>query len=392
MLKSRVVVIAPDYYPDNNAGAVRVQSFVQKLLDMNISVIVMTHNKAAPISNEKIIKSFCSKPSNEDNLILRLTKEWLFSLGIFLKVMLLKKNNIDFAIVSPPPFGLFVMASFACKIKGVKFILDVRDIYPDVYVSSGLIKLNSCTHKILSRIERYMYNQASYITTVSNMLRDRIASRLPYYNLSKVILIRNGHTFNYSDAKLALQFTSSSHDTFKVVMHGNFGFYQDIDLINKLCREVYSLVGSKIDFYFYGFGSKYSTIDNSLPNIHLMGSIPQADILKTLQVFNLGISIRTDDMISKESFPVKVYEYIGLGIPSVITPKGECSDFLESSNSGLGFNNFQVNEMASFIVKLSQDKCLYHDMLKSTQAVSVECSRDVQSNKIYELIKSFSSQ
>ena len=64
-------------------------------------------------------------------------------MNFFLPGLWLLFSEAKSIIVVTPPFLLISLLSFLPKKKGQLFVLDVRDIYPDIFVHAGLISPSS---------------------------------------------------------------------------------------------------------------------------------------------------------------------------------------------------------------------------------------------------------
>ncbi|HYC86014.1 MAG TPA: hypothetical protein VEB86_12370, partial [Chryseosolibacter sp.] len=132
--------------------------------------------------------------------------------------------------------------------------------------------------------------------------------------------------------------------------------------------------------------------DLSLPNLTHHGELSNAEVRTILPHAHLGISFQRDTEISKNSFPSKVFEFIGAGIPSIITPISEAGDFVDEHQLGFQFNPDEKRRIFEAIRRLATDEAEYQRFKQNVLAVRDSLSRknasEDFSRKLHHLIES----
>jgi glycosyltransferase involved in cell wall biosynthesis len=233
-----------------------------------------------------------------------------------------------------------MIAHMACVIRKKKYIIDVRDIYPDVYFAQGLIRENSILGRFVKRMTSSMYSGAHGVLSVTPGLVQKIKRLSP---LARVELLINGYDrelFSPSKEKFT---------RFTVIFHGNMGKIQNIPVILSVAKL---LEEEEIDFIFIGEGPQAELFKKDLPkNVKYLGSKNYSEIPSFIAKAHIGFSARRDDDIGADAFPVKVFEYIGVGIPVIMTPANGM--MLNMVQSGIyEFQNSQIEEMAKKILEI----------------------------------------
>lgn len=230
----------------------------------------------------------------------------------------------------------------ACRLKRKKYVIDVRDIYPDVYFAQGLIKEDSIPGKMAKNFTRSMYKNAFGVTSVTPGLVEKIKSLCPSANVKLLI---NGYD------KDLFKPSSSKFPNFTVIFHGNMGKIQNLPVILKVAKK---LEDKAIDFIFIGEGPQAELFKGTIPgNVKYLGPKNYDEIPEIINKAHIGISARRDDEIGSDAFPVKVFEYVGVGIPVIMTPKmGVMTELVESGI--YEFDNSNINGMAEKILELKE--------------------------------------
>lgn len=317
-MKKNIFYFSPYFPPENNAASVRNFWFVKVLKNDGHKVHLVTNDML-----------YFKLPLNTDSAFKRLIKEALSGINLFFKVLFSKK---EIYIFSSPPFITIMIGVFACWLKRSKYILDIRDIYPQVFFSLGIISEDSLPSKISLWITKKMYDKAFSIITVTNGIKKIIENETK----TKIALIYNGY-----DPEL-FKPSIEKFDKFTVVFHGNLGKFQRIDLLVEVAKEM-EKTHPEIQFKVIGKGPGEKYLQAPPSNLEYLGAINYQEIGKYISKCHLGISLRTDDQISRDAFPVKVFEYIGVGIPVIVSPEGEASNFVKKEEFGFETENIKEN-------------------------------------------------
>ena len=364
----KVTFFIDRYKPSSLATSTRFGPIVDELLKSeSFDVAIRTDIESEGELNVK--PNYFRSPSNDMAFARRVWQEVLLGLEWFLIVVFSKNDVIVF---SSPPFLSTLLASLGCWISGKAYIVDVRDKYPDVYVEANLIKKKGGLHKFLKRVERNLYCKAEKVITVTPLLKSDIDKLIAP---EKSILIQNG--FN-SDVFVV---NKSKYDKFTVVFHGNLGRFQLPELVIEIAKQMDG-EDKNVDFIVIGDGPKGVFFENlELSNLQFLGRLDNRETAKIISRCHLGISFRTNDEISKKSLPVKIFEYMGVGIPTLVVPRhSEGGVLVEQLGIGLGFDANQLQDMTQIIREFSHSSEQYISLKMSILDKRLDYTR--QSNAV----------
>ncbi len=351
----KILYFTPFYPPQGEAASTRAYWFVKVLRESGHNVNLLNASQFS-----------LRLASNKDRAIVRLLKENLTGIELFFRVI---TSRNDYVILSSPPFFSVMWGAFGSIVSGQKFILDVRDLYPEIFFELKMIKENSLFGRIAKMLTRFLYRRAESIMTVTQGLCHEIEK----YGEKKPHLVMNGYDPEiFSPGKSEEKFSK-----YTLVFHGTLGKLQNIETLLKLAKE---LENDDLEILVAGEGPKVQDITNaSRPNIRFLGNIPYTEVPTLLKKSHLGLSFRTDDKIGKEAFPVKVFEYVGCGLPVVMSPPGEAGAIIKSHGLGLEFENSEISKMAEAIRQFKRNP-------KLTQTKVDSFSRREQAKKLLGII------
>jgi glycosyltransferase involved in cell wall biosynthesis len=171
------------------------------------------------------------------------------------------------------------------------------------------------------------------------------------------------------------------------VFHGNLGYYQDLELIKKVGQRLLQKK-MEVKILIAGKGSEdYRLNPNNIPeNIEYIGSQPYERIPEIIKKAHIGLSFRKPGKISEDSFPVRTYEYIGVGLPIVITPISEAGNFVSSNGIGFQFESDNIEGILAIIEQLYCNNSLYNDIVDRIKLNRHEFSRERMSSEFAKLI------
>lgn len=188
----KITYITSDYFPQKNAGVARARSYVEEMVGRGYDVEVITCLGAKSITGERLFTTLLGNPQGTKGLTIRLLREVFFVIEVVARLLMTNKERT--VIVSSPPFmGSIIPVIFGSKFRSV--ILDVRDLYPDVFFHSGVLKQTSCIGRIFCFIEKKAYDCSSAVVTVCGSLLTSIESRTCN---KKLVLVANGYPKAFS--------------------------------------------------------------------------------------------------------------------------------------------------------------------------------------------------
>lgn len=374
----KIALFFESVFPKYDASSIRAFYFIESFIankkkDDELFVITGTA-KPALQNNVKFFSVSSEKNQAQVGFVKRALSElWMGVKGI----PKLNKINPDiFYISSPSYLASIVLANYA-QFKKIPYVFEVRDIYPEAYEYGGLLKKEHWIYKLFSILSYRAYLNSELVICATKGIEESVRQQ----HIKNVISIYNGFP------KALLNYNVKKHDRFTLVFHGTMGVFQDIELLIRLADE---LKNDDVDILVIGHGRKsqlVSTACQKYKNLIYLGSLSHSETLKVVSKCHLGLSFRFDDPLSKISFPVKNWEYLGLAIPSLLTPKGtEAGIFLEKHLCGVQFDSSELQDIVDSVRQyktLGQD---YLDLVDGCKKIRGRYTREVYATKLTSYI------
>ncbi len=368
-MKKKVIIFSEKYFPESMAIAIRTEFLVRQLRarqqkeNGGIEFELITCTREAK-DDYPIHHTFFRATGNRQGIVSRLFMECLIGFEVFFRLLF---SRYDAVLLTSPPFFTNLIIAFGAALTRKPYVLDIRDYYPEILFDAQYVRKESLLGRFLLWLERTWYRKAMFVATVTDSLVEEITTKIGKAN-TPVVLLRNGYD------KEKFKISKEKYKRFTLIFHSNFGQFHDIDLILKLAEKLKK--HRKIEFLIIGDGVQAYKIKNSnLPNIRYIGQVDYHQIPELIARGNLGLSFRVKGRIGIKSIPVKVYEYIGAGLPVIRTPLGDCGEMLEHFQIGFQFSPDDIDAIADKIVEISKNETMQKQMQKRLEKRRLDFSR-----------------
>ena len=275
-------------------------------------------------------------------------------------------QKYDIIYVTSPPLFVGVIGLILKKFfRKVKFVFEVRDLWPDSAVELGELKNNRLI-KMSLILEKKCYTTAEKIIAISNHMKKKIVMKV--FNQDKIIVIHNGtdNSFLENDERNLnnILHYDKSKNKFTVIYAGILGVAQGLGIMIKAASK---LKNENIQFLFIGSGPKESELrklsnDLQQKNVSFIGEIPRSEIMEYLYIADCGIIPLRNLNLFKGALPSKIFDYMACGLPILLGIEGEAKKIIEDSEAGLFFEPENIDDLIKKILFLKDNPELLQKM------------------------------
>lgn len=245
-------------------------------------------------------------------------------------------------ILSSPPYLTILMAALAMSVVGRKFILDIRDPYPEVLFELKIFSPSSFLGRFLKSLTKFVFSRSVGVVSTTHGIEEIIRS---YQANSHTKVVFNG----FDPELFSPKALSEKFEKFTLIFHGNLARMQNIDLLIQVARGC----PEDIDILVAGAGPLEDSIKKE-KRIRFLGSLSHREVAKTVNRCHVGLSFRNNGFVNRVSFPVRVLEYMGAGLPVISTPRSDVGNLLEEQDLGYQFENTEVERIVNQILHLKE--------------------------------------
>ncbi len=278
-----------------------------------------------------------------------LIKAFFACSGLFLR------GALDIVHVHNMPNAL-IFTAIIPKLFGKKVILDMHDSEPDTFAakfgnSSGLL------YKIIILEEKLSAWMSDKVICVNHVQKEVAISRgIPSKKIYISMNVPDHKRFKKPSNPVS---NSNTEGQFKLVYHGTMAERLGIDLaieaVDKLKKQI-----PGVELHLWG-GGKYTDFlrDKCLKpgyneTVHFHNWVPVEKLSVALAKMDVGVIPNRKSAATELMLPVKLMEYIALGIP-VVAPKLKAIQYYFTDEMVSFFEPENIDEMAEAVMKIYQD-------------------------------------
>ncbi len=297
-----------------------------------------------------------------------------------------KEKMPDIIICPMPTLEMTYFASKFAKKNNIPILVDIRDMFPDMYVDfvkakyRPIVRLGIIPYKLMLR--KALRNATALIATSEKFLKwgASYANR-DIKDTDRVYYV------SYPDntiGKNTIEFWKSfglSQEDFICCFFGKFGHTVDLETVMR--AAVILKENSKVKLVICGEGEKlseYRDILGDCDNVIFPGWVDKDQIYTLGQLSSIGLLAYKPGKNYEDSMPNKFCEYLALGQALMVEPEGMMLELATRHNCGMYFKD--EYELAENIKRLEADKELLDAMKANSRKLYLEkfCSEVVYSD------------
>ena len=245
----------------------------------------------------------------------------------------------DVVLVYSPPLPLALVGAYLRR-KGVKFVLNVQDIFPQNAIDLGVLT-NPIAIRLFRYIERKAYRAADLITTHSDGNRILLQKQHPDLK-KKIMTLHNWVDISHFNRKPLKDFRSiyKLENKFVAVFAGVIGPSQELDILLKAAEKLKHY--KDYVFLIVGDGSEKSRLQQKadlmgLTNVIFQPFVGRDDYPNVLNACDVGIV----SLSSKNKTPVvpgKLLGYMAAKLPVIALLNRESDGHYLVAESACGYS------------------------------------------------------
>jgi glycosyltransferase involved in cell wall biosynthesis len=290
-----------------------------------------------------------------------------------------EETKPDLIIIGEP--SLFVSFNFIKYVKkhNVKFVLDVVDIWPELF-KLVLPKILQPIHKLIFLpfyLKRsWFIKKANGILSVSKAylkiatdINDKVPSKIVYWGVDL-------NSFNVENR------IENNKLTANIIYAGTLGDNYDVQSIINCAKRVQEQ-NLDVHFYIAGDGNLRQFVIDSIEQYNLtkttyLGRISPEELVSYYQKCQLALSTYSRE--STVSMPIKAFDYFAAGLPLLNSLGMDLGEMVLEHNLGLNYEPGNSNDLFDKIIYLRNNI----ELLKEMKLNCLEIAKQFDESKIYK--------
>ncbi|MGQ9682051.1 MAG: glycosyltransferase family 4 protein [Anaerolineae bacterium] len=261
--------------------------------------------------------------------------------------------DVAYVFGSPPTMGL--PAVLTKWLRGVPFVLDVQDIWPETLSAAG-VTLTPSLKQLMDRALCCLYRQASAITVISpGFERYLIGKGVPADKVHMLPNWANEEVYKPARRSRELARKLGMDGRFNIVFAGTMGLAQSLSSILQAARLLADM--PDVQLVLIGEGVERAALEamaseERLNNVRFLERRPASDMSRIFALADaLLIHLKRDPLFAI-TIPSKTIAYLAAGRPIVAAVEGDAAEVVLRAGAGLACRAQDPIALAACIKRL----------------------------------------
>ena len=178
----KVLILNQSFWPDVVATAQHAHDLARFLVRQGAEVTVVASRSrygqlGGSLPDREIVDGIdvhrvSSNRFRKSSFVLRAIDYALFNVACLVKALTLPRHDVIICLTTPPFIGL--VGAIVHRFRGGSLVHWTMDLYPDLPMAAGVIRRDSGTYRLLSRIDGWALRQADNIVVLGRCMQERV--------------------------------------------------------------------------------------------------------------------------------------------------------------------------------------------------------------------------
>ncbi len=300
----------------------------------------------------------------------------------------------DVIVGTSPQFFTAVGARILGTLRRVRWVFELRDIWPESIKAVSAIEGESAVIRWLERLELHLYRHAKRVVAVTYAFKQNLVER--GIDPDKIDVVTNGVDLSRygprpRDAEIEARL--GFEGCFVAGYVGTHGMAHALEtLIDAAALLAARPDGRDIRILLIGDGARKAALvaeaeRRSLTNLVFLDSVPKDQIIRYWSVLDTAIIHLRDTPLFRTVIPSKLFEAMGMGLPILMGVEGEAGDIVRDGETGIGFKPEDAVALADALVQLAHDAQLRDRLKANALRVAKQYDRSYLAHRMLQVLE-----
>ena len=245
-------------------------------------------------------------------------------------------RGIDLVWGTSPPIFQAPSAWALARLKGVPYVFEVRDLWPDFAVQVGVLR-QPLLIRASEWLERFLYRSSDLVIVNSPGFIQHVEAR----GARRVEMVPNGadiRMFETGEGRDEVRRQLGLEDKYVILYAGAHGLSNDLGIL----LEAAALLEDcpRVAIVLLGDGKDKPSLQDragemKLKNIYFLAPVPKSAMPAALAAADACIAILKPISLYATVYPNKVFDYMAAGKPVILAIAGVIKEVVEKAGAGL---------------------------------------------------------
>lgn len=270
----------------------------------------------------------------------------------------------DVVIATSPQLLVGLTGWWIGRLKRCPFVFEVRDLWPESLLASGVGRQDSLLIRSLERLASFLYHRSDRIAVVTEAFKDNLVMRrgLP---TEKIDVVENGvETELFSPEKdgAVIRTSNGLDGRFIVSYIGTIGSAHGLDIILQAARRLNEILPEAL-FLLVGEGAEKEKLralaeKERLSNILFLDQQPRHTIPLFINASDVCLVLLRKAELFTTVLPSKMLEFMACGRPVVLGVDGQARKILDQAEAGVYISPGDPEALVQAVIDLYRDPTL----------------------------------
>jgi len=271
--------------------------------------------------------------------------------------VLFRIRKAEVVVATSPPLVTAVPGLLAKRLRGWPLVFEVRDLWPESAVATGVLRENSVFTKGMYRLEAAAYRSADRINVLTPAFRENIVAR-GLAPKDRIVFVPNGADLDLFAPGPRDNEVRRRHGWGNIFVALYAGAHGKANCLRQLIDAAELLREEEVLLISVGEGPERHELAEEatrrgLSNVSFLGAVSKEEMPAYVQAADVGMAVLKRVDTFKTVYPNKVFDYMACERPVLVAIDGVARRLVEEeAHAGLFAEPENAKEIAERILQL----------------------------------------